>query len=324
MICCDTTPQLNDPAPAVYFWKTTWELDSVERQFLKQYRIRKIYLRYFDLVVNPDGNVVPNATIYFNDSVPAGIEIIPTVFITENCLRHGIDTLAQRLVKRVRQINETHHVGNVKQLQLDCDWTQKSITQYYSFLKAVGDALKPHGWQLSATIRLHQLSMPPPPVDYGVLMVYNTGDPRQYSDKNPILDIDDVKPFVRNLKSYKLPLAAAYPNFGWDLLFDHTAFKAILYGEDLNDSTLYFKTDDNKHLVVQGRYIYQSRGGTAIHLNVGDTVFSKIPDSPTIVAVHDLLAGQRHDINRQVVLYSLDSKNINNYTHAHYEKIYHP
>ena len=69
--------------------------------------------------------------------------------------------------------------------------------------------------KLSTTIRLHQLSMPAPPVDYGVLMVYNTGDPQNFAERNPILDIRDVQPYMRYLPDYPLPLAAAYPVYSW-------------------------------------------------------------------------------------------------------------
>jgi hypothetical protein len=68
---------------------------------------------------------------------------------------------------------------------------------------------------LSVTIRLHQLSMAVPPADYGVLMLYNTGDPMNFQERNPILDMRDVQPYLRYLKDYSLPLAAAYPVFLW-------------------------------------------------------------------------------------------------------------
>ena len=61
----------------------------------------------------------------------------------------------------------------------------------------------------------HQLSMPAPPADYGVLMVYNTGDPKNFAPRNPILDIRDVQPYMRYLADYPLPLAAAYPVYRW-------------------------------------------------------------------------------------------------------------
>ena len=69
--------------------------------------------------------------------------------------------------------------------------------------------------KISTTIRLHQLSMAPPPVDYGVLMVYNTGSPAKWKERNPILDIRDVAPYLNRLDDYPLPLAAAYPVYLW-------------------------------------------------------------------------------------------------------------
>ena len=46
-------------------------------------------------------------------------------------------------------------------------------------------------------------------------MIYNTGDPRKFAERNPILDFRDVQPYLRHLDSYTLPLAAAYPVFLW-------------------------------------------------------------------------------------------------------------
>jgi hypothetical protein len=52
-------------------------------------------------------------------------------------------------------------------------------------------------------------------VDYGALMVYNTGDPRKSEERNPILDYRDVGPYLKYLDGYPLPLATAYPVFRW-------------------------------------------------------------------------------------------------------------
>ena len=46
-------------------------------------------------------------------------------------------------------------------------------------------------------------------------MIYNTGDPQLFTEKNPILDIRDVQPYLRYLADYPLPMAAAYPVFQW-------------------------------------------------------------------------------------------------------------
>ena len=218
----------------VYYWRTDLHLDSTERAFLKQHHINKVYCRYFDVVMSDDGTEPkPNATIAFTDTLPAGIELIPTVYITEDCMHKPHKDLAEKLVKRIMQMNETNHIGNVHEIQIDCDYTSKSRATYYQFLEHVRHHLSPTSYHLSTTIRLHQLSMPVPPVDYGVLMVYNTGDPRKWQERNPILDYRDVYPYLNKLAQYQLPLATAYPVYQWirniqNVRIEHTVEAAEL------------------------------------------------------------------------------------------------
>ena len=200
---------------AIYYWRTEWRTDSVERAFLQQHHINTVYCRYFDVVMNSNGKPMPNATIRFVQGQLPDIRLIPTIFITEACMHQRHQDLAKKLVERVVQINETNDIGGVDELQIDCDYTARSRQTYYDFLQQVRGEAKRHGMRLSATIRLHQLSMPVPPVDYGVLMIYNTGDPNKFEERNPILDIRDVQPYLRHLAGYNLPLAAAYPTFRW-------------------------------------------------------------------------------------------------------------
>ena len=198
---------------AVYFWRTDLRLDSTEWAFLQRYHINKVYCRYFDVVIDEEGaEPKPNATITFSNTLPDSIELIPTVYITEDCMHQKHAGLAEKIVKRIRQMNETNDIKHVSEIQIDCDYTSKSRKNYYQFLEEVKEAW---GQTLSTTIRLHQLSMEAPPVDYGVLMIYNTGDPRKWEERNPILDIRDVQPYLKRLDSYPLPLAAAYPVYQW-------------------------------------------------------------------------------------------------------------
>ena len=207
-----------DEGNAVYYWRTDFRLDSTERAFLSQYHINKVYCRYFDVVMSNDGKEPkPNATITFSDTLPDSIEMIPTVYITEDCMHKRYPGLAERLVKRILQMNETNDIRNVREIQIDCDYTSKSRKTYYDFLEEVrGVWSGERGVRLlSTTIRLHQLAMEAPPVDYGALMIYNTGDPRKWEERNPILDYRDVYPYLKRLDKYPLPLAAAYPVFHW-------------------------------------------------------------------------------------------------------------
>ena len=206
-----------DEGNAVYYWRTDLRLDSTERAFLKTYHINKVYCRYFDVVMDENGEPMPNATITFSDTLPADIEMIPTVYITIDCLQKPHKGLAEKLVKRIRQMNETNDISGVREIQIDHDYTARNMKVYYDFLKEVRGVWREEcgGRLLSTTIRLHQLSMEAPPVDYGTLMIYNTGDPQKFTERNPILDQRDVAPYMKYLDDYPLPMAAAYPVFSW-------------------------------------------------------------------------------------------------------------
>ena len=220
---------------AVYYWRTDLRLDSMERAFLKTYHINKVYCRYFDVVMDENGEPMPNATITFSDTLPAGVEMIPTVYITIDCLQKSHKGLAEKLVKRIRQMNETNDISGVREIQIDHDYTARNMKVYYDFLREVREAWKSLGGTrvLSTTIRLHQLSMEAPPVDYGALMIYNTGDPQKFMERNPILDQRDVAPYLRYLDDYPLPLAAAYPVFSWLRIISNVEIEHTVEAEEI-------------------------------------------------------------------------------------------
>ena len=218
---------------AVYYWRTDLRLDSTERAFLKQYHIKKVYCRYFDVVMSDSLGPMPNATLKFSDTMPIGVEIIPTIFIVENCMHQKPNGLARKIVDRILQMNETNDIKGVREIQIDCDYTARSRMFYYQFLEELRLVLSTINYKLSTTIRLHQLSMKVPPVDYGVLMLYNTGHPMKFMERNPILDIRDVAPYLRYLEDYDLPLAAAYPVFLWHRIIQGVDIEHVATAEEI-------------------------------------------------------------------------------------------
>ena len=291
-----------DELNAVYYWRTELRLNDAERQFLSDHHISKVYCRYFDVVMDEVQAVPrPNATLAFNDTLPASVEIVPTVYITEDCMHERHDSLARLVVRRILQMNETNGIRGVREIQIDCDYTSRSRPVFYEFLQEVKEelnknhstlnpqlstlnpqlsslnpqplTLNPQLSTLSATIRLHQLQMEAPPVDYGVLMLYNTGDPRRFQERNPILDERDVQPYAQYLADYPLPLAAAYPVYRWQRQ-------------------------------VEG-------------VRIEHTV-----DKDVILNVKALVERKRPELSRAIITYHLDEENINRYDKQTYEAIY--
>ena len=267
----ETTGTINE-GQSVYYWRTDLHLDSTERAFLRTHHINKVYCRYFDVVMK-EGEPMPNATLRFSDTLPTGIEVVPTVYITEDCMHAPHPGLAEKVVRRICQMNETNDLGPVTEIQIDCDYTARSRKVYYDFLKGIHYQLSIINCQLSTTIRLHQMSMPVPPVDYGVLMIYNTGDPGKFMERNPILDLRDVQPYLRYLNDYQLPLAAAYPVYQW----------------------------------VR----------TISGVNITHEV-----EADEVLQVKKAVEAERDDLRHTILLYHLDSDNINRYEKETFDAIY--
>ena len=122
--CNKQRPQDNslEQCNGVYYWRTDLRLDSTEKAFLSQYHIKKLYCRYFDVVMNDSvTEPKPNATISFSEKLPDSIEIIPTIYITEDCMHKPHKDLAKKVVDRILQMNETNNIYNVREIQIDCD-----------------------------------------------------------------------------------------------------------------------------------------------------------------------------------------------------------
>ena len=44
---------------SAYYWSTTWQLDSNKMNFIQKHHINRIYVRYFDVVKDADGEIMP-------------------------------------------------------------------------------------------------------------------------------------------------------------------------------------------------------------------------------------------------------------------------
>ena len=114
----------NEACRSAYYWSTVFELDSLQRAFIQEQGISKIYLRYFDVVMR-EGEAMPNATVDIQTTAPKGVEIIPVVYIVNDCMRMAQPQLDSLLLTRILKMTETHDLGPVKEIQIDCDWTKR-------------------------------------------------------------------------------------------------------------------------------------------------------------------------------------------------------
>lgn len=277
---------------SVYYWSTTLRMDSVKEQFMREHNVSRMYIRYFDVVEDESGRPVPNATLRFVTAVPKGIEVVPVVYIVNSCMRRDISGLAEKIYRRVRQMNETNGIGGVKEIQIDCDWTMRTRSVYFSFLRQLRSMAGADGIKLSATIRLHQLSQPAPPVDRGVLMMYNTGDFTDLACRKPILDMNDAAPYMSRLAGYGLPLAAAYPLYSWRILFRRGRYVGIMHADD------------------------------DLPVLPGDSIVERRVEMADILKAKDAVSRKRADANSEIILFDMSNQNITRFKSEDYEKIY--
>lgn len=289
---------VHQQANAVYYWKTIFDLTDKDREFLKQHNVERMYIRFFDVVSETrdlDENyhrAIPNATIRFDSISPEVKSVIPVVYITVDALKlMDGDWYARLLVSRVDNMCSYHNIRNVDELQLDCDWTPQTEELFFNLCRNVKKELGDR--KLSVTIRLHQLKKAAPPVDYGVLMVYNTGSFRDPKCDNSILSYNDVKPYLTDDISYPLPLDFAYPTFSWNLVYDQdNQFKGIA-----RDSTY--------------------------RMVPGDRMRRETSKYSEVAKVKKLVEQKLANDSSSVILYHLDSENLSKYTSDEIESLYH-
>ncbi len=308
----------------VYYWKTVLEIDSVERNFLIENDVHRAYVRFFDIVVDESplamDPVVPNATLQVKDSFPVN-EIVPTVYITIDALRRmksTEDEWAEKIVKRVFNMCSYNELSVPKELHLDCDWTMNSDTIFFNICREVKRELQLRNPKatLSATIRLHQLSQTPPPVDYGVLMVYNTGSFKNPYENNSILSVENVRPYIKYLSKYPLHLDYAFPIFSWNLLYQEERFRGILNVKVKLPDTMLKPLENNRFEVVYDTLINN------IPIQKGDIIRKEDVSFKTIMEVKALIEKESNDNRHSIILYSLDGQNLNNYSENEFKKIY--
>jgi hypothetical protein len=252
----------NNTSRAFYYWKTIFSISSEQKKMLAELKVKKLYVKFFDVNLNDSLNPQPVASICFKSPIPEGIKMIPVVYIT-NKIFSGIDStevkdLADKISVRVLKLIPQGF--QIKELQIDCDWTEQTKSKYFSLLLEIKRNFP--GILIASTIRLHQVKYYKrtgiPPVDRGMLMFYNMGSLTDRSTNNSIFDKDVAKRYLYNFDSYPLKLDIVLPVFSWAVLNRNGSGTRLLSNfsidevmrkklEDLKENSYLVKEDFNYH-----------------------------------------------------------------------------
>ncbi len=207
-----------------YFWRTVFNLNKEEQQELMHMGVHRLYIRFFDVDLDVQKKQTrPIEDIRFVTQVDSLLELVPVVFITNRSILQNADSampiLGLRIVNRIKAIEHSLSGQHLKEVQLDCDWTETGRDKYFSLLETLRSEFKKDKILLSATIRLHQVKYfqrtGVPPVDKGMLMFYNMGKLDDANTANSIYDQRTASAYLSHLSSYPLPLDLALPCFSW-------------------------------------------------------------------------------------------------------------
>lgn len=315
------TPQGN----AMYYWRTAFKLSDEKKNFLTDNNIKALYVKFFD-IVSRNGTLRPDATLQFDEPFPGGLEIVPTIFIAPRALGQAKipDDLAEMIISRADSMMIKNGYPKATEIEIDFDWTASNREMYFNLLSEIRQQLHAQGRRLSTTIRLHQLSHPTPPVDYGVLMVYNTGEMQSPRETNSILSTASVEPYLGKLRNYGLPLVTALPIYSWDLLFRNDEFMLIARGLTHTDTAAFTPMGGNLYRAKKYMAVPASSSGAKPGERIlpGDILRHESVETGLLDSIVNSLHQIKPQLLNRVILYHLDQKSIECYNEKELKKIF--
>jgi hypothetical protein len=300
------------PIIAFYYWKTICKFTDGEKEVLKNNKVTKLYIRYFDIGLHPQTQVpIPISPIRFQESLN-GFEVVPVFFIQNKVMLKpdlDIENLAVQTLGLIDEINTKNKI-KCEVIQIDCDWTLKSKDNYLKFIERFK---KLSHKKLSATIRLHQVKYfkktKIPNVDSGVLMYYNMGTIATDS-LNSIYSRKIAARYLKSLKKYPLQLNFALPIYSWAIhIRDH---KVMGLRSKLNISEL--KKDRNfQQLRATFFKVKRSNYKNGVYYQENDELKIEGISGGDLVEMAQDLSENSAQRPKEIIFYDLDEFNIKNY-----------
>ena len=225
---------------------------SWENSFNQKEITEKLYIKVLDIAYSTKLEIIKSNL----QEKPK--DFIPVVYITNETMQNvDFSLISNAIIQGLKNYE-------FKELQIDCDWSNKTQSNYFKLLEDLKIKLNK---TLSATIRLHQIKYYTktgvPNVDYGVLMYYNMSNITDINTKNSILDNDIAKKYHYNFENYKLKLKLALPLYSQAIQFRENKALSIFEGVEKKDFNSNFtEISPNLYKVLnstyfKGRYVYK-------------------------------------------------------------------
>ncbi|WP_323594471.1 hypothetical protein [Aliarcobacter butzleri] len=235
--------QKKDIQISFYSWENSFEEQNINE---------KLYIKVLDI------NFSTKLELLKTNIKETPKNFIPVIYITNETMKNVDYSLVSKAIL------ETLKNYKFDEIQIDCDWSLSTRSNYFNLLEDLKEKLNK---TISATIRLHQIKYYAktgiPPVDYGVLMYYNMSNIGDFNTKNSILDNEIAKKYHYNFDVYPLKLKLALPLYSQAIQFREEKAISLFEGVEEKDFNNDFeKLENNRYKVLnshyfKGRYIYK-------------------------------------------------------------------
>ncbi|MFX4154096.1 hypothetical protein ACOL23_04035 [Aliarcobacter butzleri] len=235
--------QKKDIQISFYSWENSFEEQNINE---------KLYIKVLDV------NFSTKLELLKTNIKEPPKNFIPVIYITNETMKNVDYSLLSKAIL------ETLKNYKFDEIQIDCDWSLSTRSNYFNLLEDLKEKLNK---TISATIRLHQIKYYTktgiPPVDYGVLMYYNMSNIGDFDTKNSILDNEIAKKYHYNFDVYPLKLKLALPLYSQAIQFREEKAISLFEGVEEKDFNNDFeKLENNRYKVLnshyfKGRYIYK-------------------------------------------------------------------
>lgn len=332
LFSCNSNHKVEHVERAFYHWKNK----SIEQENIAQIKklnVTKLYVKLFEVDYSPTRGNFPfskNRPYYYNFKELDTIKIVPTIFVKNGIFQYNdeksLDKLADNIVFLVEKYSSENNYNNRKEkifdydeIQIDCDWTKSTKDKYFYLLKKIKELSNKN---ISCTLRLYAYKYPDimgvPPVDKATLMCYNLIQPLSQQNQNSILEVEELKKYLNQKKSYPVHLDIALPTFYWTQLYQNNRFTQLL---DLS-------TKDVKSFTKMVKPLwYQVERDTSIsydtYLKAGDQLKCEDVSAKAIYeAIEVIKKHVKLDKHTTISLFDLDNSTFNQYTDEEISNFY--